>query len=720
MKSTYIYFFICINFFLFEESKASDFIELFSGKSYENIGKRVKFLEDPTNSLTYQDIKSSKYQSLFKAGDSQVPTYGLKDISLWVKVELKHSSNFEVPYVLEIAYPTFDSIQYFIEKEGGISASGYLGDQQEFNNRLINHKNFIIPLDLNSSDSSTVYLRIKNKGSLVVPLNIISRQMLYSDDIIEELLYGIFYGIMLVMLLYNLFLAVSARSINYLYYVGIITGNLLALSALNGHAFMYIWSSFPWIANHVVIFGIGLWISSSNLFASAFFETQYQFKKYHNYFRALVLVGIVIIILSLTIDYSVALRISNYSLIINCFGLLYSGIYFWTRKVKVASVFTLAWTGYLLGVLLITFRNLGIVPVNFITTHFLEFGAILEVILLSISLGYKYRLLEIEKKEAQLNSLDLMTQSQKLVQEQNEELERKVVLRTHELEEKQEEILQQNEELNAKNEKLTEAQQIIEAQNAKLKLYTDDLESQVEKRTEDLRNTNTELAQNVQKLEQYAFMTAHNLRAPVARLLGLTHLIEITPNPDLSEWTNIVSKIKEEGDSLDAVIKDLNAILELKKEAEQNQSIINLTETLNQTKRILKNSIEVSKGKIIFDNHDFNEIKCNPTYIDSIFYNLLSNAIKYRSEDRQLEVLIQTKIEEGKKLLIFSDNGVGIDLSKNADKIFGMYRRFHTHVEGKGLGLYLVKSQIEILGGEIKVESELDKGTTFTLSFPVA
>jgi signal transduction histidine kinase len=350
----------------------------------------------------------------------------------------------------------------------------------------------------------------------------------------------------------------------------------------------------------------------------------------------------------------------------------------------------------------------------------LEFGAITEVVLLSVSLGYKYRLLEIQKNEAQENALDLMGQSQKLVQEQNEELEQKVAQRTAELEQKQEEILIQNEELNSKNERLTEAQQIIEDQNLKLQEYTDDLEALVTKRTEDLEITNTKLAQNVQKLEQYAFMTAHNLRAPVARLLGLTHLLEISPETENAEWNEVLLKIKEEGDSLDSVIKDLNAVLDLRKESEKELEWIDLDEKLAQSKRILKNSIEISRAEIEFENDAFNEIKSNPTYIDSIFYNLISNAIKYRSEERELEIKISTKIDNERKVIIFSDNGIGIDLEKNKDNIFGMYRRFHTHVEGKGLGLYLVKSQMDILGGEIKIESDLEKGTTFTLIFPIA
>ncbi|WP_340152788.1 7TM diverse intracellular signaling domain-containing protein [uncultured Marivirga sp.] len=700
------------------ESFALNNISIQPNESFDRLGKQIQFLEDIEHQLTFQEILSPKYQSLFKYGKQEIPTYGLKDLTLWVKIEIEHFDQFETSYVLEIGYPTFDSITYFILQESTIIDEGFLGDRIKFSEREIRHKNFIIPLELNKGNRTSIYLKIRNKGSIILPISIKTKEQLFAEDISEEISYGIFYGIMLVMLLYNLLLAFSARSISYIYYVGIITGNLLTLSALNGHAFMYLWYDLSWWANHVIVFGIGLWILASNQFALSFLETKKYFPRYHWVFRFMKLVAIVIIILAFTADYAISLKVANYSLLINCLVLLFSGIYFWSKKVKVAGIFTLAWSVYLIGVLLYTLRNLGFLPVTSITSHVLEFGAIAEVILLSVSLGYKYRLLETDKKAAQENAMDLMAQSQKLVQEQNEELERQVSLRTAELEQKQEEILTQNEELNSKNESLLEAQQIIKAQNTKLKEYTDDLEAQVAKRTSDLESTNAELAQNVQKLEQYAFMTAHNLRAPVARLLGLTHLLEISPDTEKSDWLDIISKIKEEGDSLDSVIKDLNAILDLRKEVEEDKEWIDLSRTLAQTKRILKNSIELSGAEINFDNSAFNEIECNPTYVDSIFYNLISNAIKYRSYKRKLKLMIGTKIYEDKKIISFADNGMGIDLEKNKDKLFGMYRRFHTHVEGKGLGLYLVKSQMEILGGKIQVNSEIDKGTTFTLLFP--
>ena len=95
----------------------------------------------------------------------------------------------------------------------------------------------------------------------------------------------------------------------------------------------------------------------------------------------------------------------------------------------------------------------------------------------------------------------------------------------------------------------------------------------------------------------------------------------------------------------------------------------------------------------------------------------MTNAINYREPSRQLRITIATKVEDNKLFMTFKDNGIGIDLEKNNDKIFGLYQRFHNYPESKGLGLYLVKSQVESMGGTISVESNVGKGTTFTIVF---
>jgi signal transduction histidine kinase len=110
-------------------------------------------------------------------------------------------------------------------------------------------------------------------------------------------------------------------------------------------------------------------------------------------------------------------------------------------------------------------------------------------------------------------------------------------------------------------------------------------------------------------------------------------------------------------------------------------------------------------------------LNTNKSYLESILLNLLTNSIKYKSDTRKLKINIIAHQLDDSVVLIFKDNGIGIDLERNKDKIFGLYQRFHDYPDSKGLGLYLVKSQVETMGGTISIDSKVNIGTTFTLTF---
>ena len=119
------------------------------------------------------------------------------------------------------------------------------------------------------------------------------------------------------------------------------------------------------------------------------------------------------------------------------------------------------------------------------------------------------------------------------------------------------------------------------------------------------------------------------------------------------------------------------------------------------------------------DFSEINEIHNVKSYIDSILYNLISNSIKYRNPEKQPEIFIKSSLKEDKIEIMVKDNGIGMDLNIYKEKVFMLYQRFHLDIEGKGMGLYLVKSQIEALGGSIEVESEVNIGTSFYIHLPV-
>lgn len=226
----------------------------------------------------------------------------------------------------------------------------------------------------------------------------------------------------------------------------------------------------------------------------------------------------------------------------------------------------------------------------------------------------------------------------------------------------------------------------------------------------------SDLIQRKNELEQFTYIISHNLRAPVANILGLTNLIKDSENltPETifltDELTNSVKK-------LDNIIIDLNEIIRVKRNVGDIKENVSLSE--------LVDDIIYSIGNVINNkNIDFVcrfEVKSMFTiksYMHSIFFNLISNSIKYRQPNSPLIIEIESRRLNNAVEIVFRDNGVGINLVKKKDHIFGLYKRFHTDMaEGKGMGLFMVKTHIEAMGGKIYLKSEVNKGTEFTVWF---
>lgn len=225
-----------------------------------------------------------------------------------------------------------------------------------------------------------------------------------------------------------------------------------------------------------------------------------------------------------------------------------------------------------------------------------------------------------------------------------------------------------------------------------------------------------ELTQNNKDLKQFSYITSHNLRAPLSNLTGLMNLLEDIPieNPELQEILNGFHKSTH---LLNETINDLVKVVIIKDSPSIQKEEVLIKDVFENVFSQLNFMISMYRPIIKLQLERVSILNINKAYLESILLNLLTNAIKYRSADRRLRIFISSKMVNDSIQLIFKDNGIGIDLERNRDKIFGLYQRFHNYPDSKGLGLYLVKSQVESMGGQIAVESAVDKGTTFTITF---
>lgn len=267
-------------------------------------------------------------------------------------------------------------------------------------------------------------------------------------------------------------------------------------------------------------------------------------------------------------------------------------------------------------------------------------------------------------------------------------------------------------QLSTKQDQLVSANKTIETQREQLALENSQLNSSLFNTNKQLEETNKELINHNNNLQQFSYTVSHNLRGPVASLRGLLSLLHKDELGKRNE--EIFQHFENSVVALDDTIKDLNYIIELKNDASSQRETVNLASVLTQIKFLLKKDIDEQRVTI---THEFGivELQSVKAMIQSILYNLISNAIKYRSYERPLVITIRSGILNQQVQLEIQDNGLGIDLPLHKEKLFGLYKRFHTHTEGKGLGLFLVKLQAETLGGYVRVVSKPGIGTTFTV-----
>ncbi len=269
-------------------------------------------------------------------------------------------------------------------------------------------------------------------------------------------------------------------------------------------------------------------------------------------------------------------------------------------------------------------------------------------------------------------------------------------------------IAEQREEIQAQAEELIESNQVINKLN-------DHLQEEVEKKSYDLVQTNEELVRHNNELLQFSYTVSHNLRGPVARILGMNNLIALSN--ELVEKENYLQLLNQVALDLDSVLKDLNLIIDTRNAVFKVRERIRLEDEWQKCTSLLKDYI-FPEYVIETNFHEEPFVYSIRAMIQNVFYNLLSNAIKYRSPERRLVISVRSFSKDGFVCIEVSDNGLGIDLNRHGDSVFKLYRRFHTHVAGKGLGLYLMKTQVDVLKGRIHLQSALNVGTTFSIMLP--
>jgi len=231
----------------------------------------------------------------------------------------------------------------------------------------------------------------------------------------------------------------------------------------------------------------------------------------------------------------------------------------------------------------------------------------------------------------------------------------------------------------------------------------------------DLIRKNKALERSNRKLSDFAHITSHNLRAPLSNLNSLLHFYK--ESDDLADKEDLMDKFETVINNLNGTMNVLVEGLRANSEPAEEKESMTFEEIMDRTEQSISTHITESNAKITTDFTEVPTITYNRLYLESIFLNMLTNAIRYKSEKRNPSITVKSFRKNNRTVLSFEDNGLGINMERHGDKLFGLNKTFHRHPDSKGIGLFMTRNQIEGMGGEISAVSAIEKGTTFSITF---
>lgn len=402
-----------------------------------NVGTKLQYLEDINSKLAVRDVISPYWQNKFKQNSRAVANFGFTPSSYWFKLSLLNPSPIKQPWILEARYPMLDRVDLYLVRGGVEVAHMVNGDLMPFAQREFKHRNLGFNLTLLPNEQLDVYLRVKTESSLQLPLHLLTPERFLERDQLEMYLLGLYYGLMLAMLAYNLLIYSAIRDVNYLHYLHYLAGYALFQLSLNGLALQYLWPRNPAWGNLATPFFIGVAFLGAVTFARSFLHLQRQAPALDRFGRLLGYIFLFVIIGSLFLPYTWMIQIATTSALVAAVYELVCGWVVWRGHLRQARYFLLAWTALIIGVMLYTLKTFNLLPATFVTEYALQIGSALEVVLLSFALAHRMKVMQSDYTQIQ--------------EEAKGQLEQRVLQRTSELDETLKKLSEANSKLRSLN-----------------------------------------------------------------------------------------------------------------------------------------------------------------------------------------------------------------------------------------------------------------------------
>lgn len=439
----YVFSLLCL---LATSSQANEYFTVENNIKKYDLGTEVEYLVDASNRLDIHNLLTSS--QAWQKSQVDIPNFGFTPSPHWFHINLKNTGNKDSRRLLNIAYPLLDYINFYIVENGVIKRHIQNGDHLPFSERLVKHRQFIFPVVLKPQQDTHLYIRIETSSSMQLPLELWDQQAFFERDQINLFGQGLFFGMLAIMGLYNLFMWIGTRDKSYAFYVLYVFGIGLFQLSFHGLAYQLLWPESPLINDRALGVLIPFFIVFAILFISAFFDLKKRLPFTYQLVLFFCLINILLIIAAGFMDYGTVIRLETAISVVTAFCALGIGLIMWARRHPSALIFNVAWTIFISGGLVIALNKMGLVPRNFLTENSLQLGAAIEIFVLSLALTERWNRERKERLYAQGEALALavkvseerqekfQAQQQLLESEKRakNDLERRVQERTRELE----------------------------------------------------------------------------------------------------------------------------------------------------------------------------------------------------------------------------------------------------------------------------------------------
>ncbi len=668
----------------------------------KNIRDAIFLFEDQEGTKTIRQVMQA---GTFEALPVGVPNLNISSSSFWLKFTLDNPTKLQ-DFLLELWQPTIDSVSLFIVKDGRIISEQHLGEHYPYDQRKYDHQNFIFDVNIAPGAAVTCYLKVKSGQLMMIPLAIGKPTDIMESLLRKDLIFGLYFGIILAIFFYNLFIYFSVQDKSYLFYVGYIILVGLVQAGLQGYTFRFFWPGVPFLADQSIVILPAITGVVAIEFMKVFLQTKQYYPGFTKGFLFFQGFYAVCIALSLAKQYNLSQALIQLSALLAALYMIVLAVMIARKGSRPAKFFLIAWVIFLLGIWIYILKDMGFLPYNFLTYYILEIGSGIEGLLLSFALADRINTLKQEKAIEQAKALEVLQENERIIKEQNITLEKRVKERTAALEASNRELKDTQAQL-VNSEKMASLGQLTAGIAHELNNPINFVSGNVDPLKRDINDVTDLLAR------YDALKVGENIDQDLEDIHKMRKDLDI--DYTLEEIDTLLNGIDEGAARTANIVKGLREFARLD---QGDFSSANINSGIESTLAILSGKfgdtirLETEFGQIP-------EIECYPGQLNQVFMNIFVNGIQaVEAKNEPGKISVQTGQENGNLFIRIEDDGVGMDESTQS-RIFDPFFTTKDVGEGTGLGLSISHGIIKKHKGNISVMSEKGKGTTFLITLPL-